>query len=464
MAALALVVASCAAEPVSDKSTSTTTEVTATSTTVPVPSPTTTAPGPPPMLPVIELVTEYGGDGFDYAIALATWAEGEVLVAADYRSSDSDGGDLAVLRYSPSGDLAWARLWGGEHEDGPFRNSVAVAPDGTSYIGAAAYDPNADGRDMLLLSLKPDGSLNWQLAALDRPGEQRPHAVVLDANNHIYVAAHDSFSEGEGHVHRLLLLRLRPDGSVEWQRALVGAYPLDATLDGRGNLVVSGSTDSQDALVVKLDGASGDLIWQRSLGTASVPERANDVVTDPEGNVYLSGPVVGIGNGGDATFIHKFDPNGNPVWQRVWVVPDNNVWAHGAAFHPGGFLVLSGYIKSVPAGTTNYRNSGFLVAISPDGELLWQAGVGSQGTESIESITTSGDALVAVGQGAGSSLTVVSLSGLWIDSQIPLIDLNMPFTESDLAFADPGYEVRDADGEVDGPGEPDAILIRLAIP
>ena len=463
-----LVIASCAGPGVeSDVSTSTTVTLVGSSTTslTTASSTTTSTTAPLPLLPVIELVAEYGGGGFDYAAGVAALGNGDAWVAADYRSADSDGGDVGVLRYSSTGDLVWARLWGGELEDVPLRNSIAVAADGTSYVGASSYNPEGSGRDMLLFSLNPDGTLNWQLAALGVEGEQRPHAVLVADDGDVYVAGHDSIGpEIEGHEHRLPVIRLSPDGEVRWQRALERAYAIDATLDGRGGLIVAGTTDvGPDAIVAKFNTDDGSLMWVRVWGDDSSPERANDVVTDRDGNVYVSGPVTGIGNGGDSTFILKLDPDGNLLWERIWTIPGNNIWAHGAVFHPSGSLVLSGYIASVPSGTTNYRHSGFLIAVSPEGDMIWQAGIGSRGQESIEALAT-GDALFAAGQGAGQPLFVAPLSGELNVVTLGLTDPGLSMTTWDLKLVDPGYTLRHADGQEGGQTEPDTLLIRLAIP
>ena len=461
-------VASCAGQGVEpDVSTSTAAGLVGSSSTTldKASSTTTSTTKPPPPLPVIEFVAEYGGSGFDYAAGVAALGSGGVWVVADYRSEDSQGGDVGILRYSPAGDLVWARLWGGVLEDVPLRNSIAVAPDGTSYIGAASFNPDGSGRDMLLVSLNPDGTLKWQLAALGAEGEQRPHALVVDDDGDVYVAGHDSIGpEIEGHEHRLPIIRLSSDGEIRWQRALESAYALDGTLDGRGGLIVAGTTDDgPDAIVAKFRTDDGALLWQRVWGEDSFPERANDVVADPEGNVYVSGPVSGIGNGGDSTFILKLDPDGELLWERIWTDHGNNIWAHGAVFHPSGMVVLSGYIASVPSEATNYRHSGFLMAISTEGDLIWQVGVGSRGSESIEALTVA-DGVMAVGQGAGQPLSVAPLSGELSVSDLDVTDPDLSMTPWELALTDPGYSLREAAGQQGGLTEPDAVLIRLAIP
>lgn len=462
-----LLVAGCAAPQSEPESTSTSAPtVTSTSTAV------TTAPeGDVPVedrpLPTLAFVTDYGGSGFDYAQAVAVAGSGDILVAADYRSPDSNNGDVVLLRFSPAGELTWARSWGGSDEDHPLRNTLAVDEDGAALLGAAIYDPTTQDRDLALLKFDPDGELLWQKVGLDVDGEQRPHSVLLDGSGDVYVAGHHEVE----HRHRLLLLKFNSDGRVIWQRALAADGSVEsayaAALDSDENLIVSGTAGEAgevDALIVKLD-SNGMVLWQRKWGASPHPERATDVVTDSEGNIYVSGPVVGVGSGGDSTFVLKLDGDGTLLWARIWRVPGNEVWAHGSDFDESGLLVISGFIGSVVVDGQSLSNSGYVLGISPEGDLLWQAAVGSNRMESIEAIRSSGDGgLIAVGQGARAELTVAPLNGEFLVTDIELKEAVLIATELDLPFGDAGFDIGEPAGQVGGVDGADVVLIRLLLP
>lgn len=69
----------------------------------------------------------------------------------------------------------------------------------------------------------------------------------------------------------MLLLRLNPDGSLRWSRAYGGPADeeaRDVTLTPEGDILLAGTTlafhpDSTDALLMRVDDNSGDLVWAR---------------------------------------------------------------------------------------------------------------------------------------------------------------------------------------------------------
>ena len=188
-----LVAASCAA-PQSDEPEPTSTSVlgttssTSTSTTVPT-APEDVPPVDDQPLPTLEFVADYGGSGFDYATAVAVAKSGDILVAVDYRSPDSNNGDVVLLRYSSAGELLWAKAWGGNDQDHPLRNTLAVDEDGAAILGVAIYDLSVQERDLALLKFDSNGELVWQRVLIG-DGEQRPHGVVISGSGGIYLTSH----------------------------------------------------------------------------------------------------------------------------------------------------------------------------------------------------------------------------------------------------------------------------------
>lgn len=430
---------------------------------------TTEAPGQAGPLPRVEAVFDYGGDGFDYATAVAVAPDGGFVTSLDHRSAGSASGDIVVLSHAPDGSLQWSRGWGGEFEDTPLRNTIAIDGTGAVHVAGAVYDAATQQRDIVVFKSDPQGELVWQRVASGIEGDQRPHVVAVGDDGSVYIGGHHDLHGLEGHGHIAMLLRFSPSGETMWQLGLVGdgsaetAY--SGTLDSEDNFVVAGTVGvagEVDAFIARV-APDGSVLWQGSWGVPGSPERAWDVVTDPEDNIYVSGPVVGSGNGGDSTFVIKVDPEGNLIWARTWTVPGNEVWGHGAAFD-GDLLVLSGFIRTVAGDGVRLDDSAYLLGISSDGELLWQAAVGSSGgVESIEGVgfLPDGD-LVAVGQGARRDLSVVPLSGRWDVSDVPLTEAALEVTALELTFAD-GYLEPQAGPTEPGSG-PDAVIIRLSLP
>jgi len=461
--ALLLVAAACSgsdAEPTTSTAPTTTTSTSAA-------SPTTTEPLPDLPVPEIVSTIDYGGSGFDYALAIDTDASGRSFVALDYRSSDSNNGDVVVLAFDSDGEVAWSRTWGGGLHDTPFRNTVAADGDGGVYVGTGVYDDAANDRDLALLRFDAAGDLVWQRMLTGVPGDQRPHAVAVAGDGSVFLGGHDG-DEAEG-GERALVMRVGADGEPIWQKSLGGSASAEiyaGALDSAGDFVVAGTFEEADefeGMIVKIT-SDGDIAWQYRWGEAGSPERIWDVVVDPDDNIYVAGPVVGIGNGGDSTFVLKIAPDGTLVWARTWTIPDNEVWSHGSAYADGA-LLLSGFIRTYLVDGHPEHDSGYLLDISADGDLHWQAAVGSSAKESIEALRLGADGtVIAVGQGARRDLGVVPLFGEWSASDLTLVATDLDLVDLDRPFVDAGLEVGPGLGTLGGGGDADALIVRLSLP
>lgn len=265
------------------------------------------------------------------------------------------------------------------------------------------------------------------------------------------------------------MMRVGADGDVIWQESLIGAGSAEiygGAVDSADNFIVAGNVvdaGDLDAMVAKID-STGNIVWQHRWGLPGSPERIWDVVVDPDDAIYVAGPVVGFGDGGDTTFVLKFDSDGVLLWARTWTVHGTQVWSHGAAY-ADHLLVLSGFIKDYVVDGQPQHDGGYLLGVSAEGDLLWQAAVGGSGTESIEAIGFAQDGtLIAVGQGARSAWSVVPLFGIWTPSDLESTTAGLDETSTDLPFVEGDLSVAPGP-DVSGGGQgADAFVARIAVP
>lgn len=99
----------------------------------------------------------------------------------------------------------------------------------------------------------------------------------------------------------------------------------------------------------------------------------------------------------------KLSGEGVLLWERSWTVSGNEVWAHGAALDESGVLAVSGFIRRVLVDGVSLPDSGYLLGISPEGELLVTAlGLGDAGLTSVAVTLPLVDGLLAVGDAGGT--------------------------------------------------------------
>ncbi|NIR38509.1 MAG: hypothetical protein GWO22_21815, partial [Actinobacteria bacterium] len=103
--------------------------------------------------------------------------------------------------------------------------------------------------------------------------------VAAAEDGSAFVAGHHGLPDT---AEAALVMRVAADGTLLWQRALVGNGDVGASIfsgmaDPSGGVVLAGTVgdyqDEVDAFIVKVD-ASGEIVWQRSWGVPGSPDRA----------------------------------------------------------------------------------------------------------------------------------------------------------------------------------------------
>lgn len=131
---------------------------------------------------------------------------------------------------------------------------------------------------------------------------------------------------------------------------------LDTAVDPAGNVYVTGSTSgplngtargSSDVWVNKYD-SNGNLLWGKQFGSTG-SESAYSVVTDKDGNFYLSGDTGGNLFSSKQTnidiWVAKYDSNGQQLWAKQFAPNVANAYASasfGLDVDQGGNVYLSG--------------------------------------------------------------------------------------------------------------------------
>lgn len=241
-------------------------------------------------------------------------------------------------------------------------------------------------------------------------GIKGPHhaarAIASDAEGNLVAG-----SEGAN----FSLVKLEPKrGSVLWHYVASGAGVGGAgqvwaiAIDPAGDVVATGflrpyPTVPDDLFVVKVDGATGQEEWRRSIKAANGTfDQGRDVVVDPAGDVFVVGEI------GQFLFAAKFaGADGAEIWrQEILGVAATNI-ARGADLDENGNLVVAGEIDYT------VLDDDFIVLEldGTSGAELWRREIATAGSDRAWALAvdSAGD-VIACGKVA-SALFVTKLDG-----------------------------------------------------
>ena len=290
----------------------------------------------------------------DIAFAGAFWFS--LQIADTLLSSGSNPRGLFVSRFSPEGQLRWARSIPGEG----LKNitGLAARPDGSIAI-AGYFEQNLGLAPFFLESGRDDGSTHAFVATLSADGS------TLWARQ-----------AGHSNDTRANALALLPDNGLA-----IGGFFNDTTRFE--DIQFTANTYDPDAFIASY-AEDGSFRWARKAGGV-VDDEVRGLASGPDGSVYATGSMIGVmrvsddivletTSGNPNIFLLKYDDNGDPLFGRT---------LGNAGIQQGldidiqeGLLAISGsYTGELEIDgrmiTSGGRPHGFAAGFTPDGEGRW---------------------------------------------------------------------------------------------
>ncbi|NUL83286.1 MAG: SBBP repeat-containing protein [Armatimonadetes bacterium] len=291
----------------------------------------------------------------DRATAISVDPQGNCYVVG-YASSQSQGFDYVTLKYSPSGDLLWARYYNGFSVGHDQAYAVVADPDGGCFVTGDAWG-GLNNVDCVTLRYDPNGSEVWAsryhgLGDLDDHGT----AICLDGAGNLIVAG-NSFEGQEQGPNYLTIKYNRHTGGQLWSRTYNGVgsgadWAYAVCVDPDDNAIVTGRSwggvgSAYDAATVKYAGLDGEALWSYSHGSDNnSSDQGNRIAADADGNVFVVGSTPAVFQGLNWLVI-KLSSTGDHQWTRTHFGPsiftDD---AMGLHVNSDGSVIVGGYVYS----------------------------------------------------------------------------------------------------------------------
>lgn len=286
-------------------------------------------------------------------------------------------GSMLVRVYGVGGALRWGRVWRPIRKaiarPVAFPHAVAVAPDGSVYVGGTV-SPSCEGGAWFLRRYGPDGGLRWHREGFGWRQCKVSNGIFSIAADHLgaIVALNDvgccADPTAEGRIRAF-----GPGGRVRWTSPFevpgiaVERFDMvrDVAFDRAGNIYAVGRVSrtaevglrhfDRETVVQKLT-AGGHPVWTRVFDAGYEFEEAITVAV--RGTRVMVGGADG-GSSGDRSWLRQMTTAG--TLQRFW-----SWWGHGVT----GVAVAPDY--------ATYAVMGALVRrLAPGGALVWTTRVSS---------------------------------------------------------------------------------------
>jgi hypothetical protein len=231
----------------------------------------------------------------DGASAIAVDDSENVYVTGSSR--DGDGyNDYATIKYYPSGDTAWVRRHSSLSLIGyAGANAIAVDVSGNVYVTGSSEGSGLTW-DYATIKYYPNGDTAW-VRRYNGPGNDDDYAraIAIDGSGNVYVTGH---SIGIGTSYDYATIKYYPNGDTAWVRRYNGPvngadYCFAIVVDGSGNVYVTGYSAVwyafSDYTTIKYF-PNGDIAWVRRYnGMGNNDDYCYDITVDGSGNVYVTG-------------------------------------------------------------------------------------------------------------------------------------------------------------------------------
>jgi hypothetical protein len=301
--------------------------------------------------------------------------------------------DILVAKLDNNGNLLWNTFWGSEYEE--YNHDIVLGTTGNIFIagssqktwGSPVYPHSGTGNyNIHAACLSSDGNLVWNTFFPTNFNYYNRAAVALDGSENVYVTG-CSYSTWGSPINPFsgnldaFVARLDGSGNSLWHTFL-GSTLDDASsgivLDDSGNIFLLGVSASTwgspvrghsgyiDVFVSRLD-SSGNLAWNTFLGSDSIDRSYNAIQLDDSGKIYVAGhsqaswgePLLGF-NGPYDVFLAGLSNNGNLLWNAFLgsSADDENT---SLAYDQAGNFYVAGWsdatwgspIRPFTAGTSN---------------------------------------------------------------------------------------------------------------
>ena len=313
-------------------------------------------------------------------------------ILAGYKKDVQNGLDYWVVKLNSNADVEWEKAYGGSSTD--EAKSIQQTIDG-GYIVAGSTTSN-DGNvtnnngytDAWILKLSTNGDIEWQKTYGGSAGDALTNIKQTTDNGYIvvgYTGSDDGDIPNNKGYFDAWIIKITANGNLEWTKTFGGTNGdwinnTQQTTDGE--YLIAGQTQSNngditnnhgnaDLWVIKLQ-ANGNLSWQKTYGGSS-NDYANCIQKTNDGHYIIAGGTdsnngdVIITHGSSDAWVVKIDDLGN-ILQQTTVGTNGSESANSILQTHDNNLLITGHSQNNSSNISDI----FVATLNTNCTLLWQ--------------------------------------------------------------------------------------------
>jgi len=335
-----------------------------------------------------------GSSSQGYFNGMAVDHDGNVCVAGEtYNSNGTGNTSLSIAKYTTTGTTLWSSNYSFPGTTYQYvRGGVGVDAANNIYVTGYVYDYNSnssanDYNHMYVIKYDPSGNMLWsKIYDSGQSDYMNFSGIVVDPNGGVAVAGtHQNYNAANSNYSDILVVKYDGNGNLLYATTVDnGTYEnlLMIAGDGTGGLYISFQTynngnGNNSIGVAKLD-ANGTKLWSSIHnplnGSNYVYSYGNCLAVDPSGNAILTGYQFNYGGTSSYSSITlKFDQNGNELWANNYKSGLYNYYGSVATDVNGNIYMVSNVYSS------NNTYHWDLVKYDPSGNQIWASSVFNTG-------------------------------------------------------------------------------------
>lgn len=237
---------------------------------------------------IVQWARNYGGISWDAGAHILQTTDGGYILTGFAQSFGAGSLDVLLMKVDISGNLQWAKIYGGTGYD--YGNAISITPDGGYLIAARTESfipPNADNAGFWLIKTDSAGNLQWSEIFDAFSNDVGAYIEATSDGGYIVPMYTFSFEGGTDAG----MMKLDPAGNQVWTKIVNDVstnelfYSAHETSDGGfifGGYRADASYIYSDMFMLKTNSA-GVLQWSKLYGDTTYEEGWNVIETGDSG-------------------------------------------------------------------------------------------------------------------------------------------------------------------------------------